>query len=116
MTKLGTKQISDMTNSELNEAIAFEVMGWHIDEFGYWMDADDEHTGYIAIIHPTIGWIPAADINQARACVDKLQKCNGSFVGIKNYDNIHGEVDGYSCPDNFARAMCEAMLMAKRAK
>ena len=119
-----TKQISDMTDYELNEAIAFEVMGWHIDEFGYWMDADDEHTGYIAIEHPTMGWIPTADLNQVIKCAEKfkgyeiLKSCYRKDYSVKVWEKF-GEVNrcaGKIISDNPARAMCEATLMAKRAK
>ena len=118
-----TDTISDMTDYELNEAIAFEVMGWHIDEFGYWMDANDEHTGYIAIEHPDMGWIPTADLNQAVRCVEgfaHITICKFVYgsplwdVTIENSAYSSGwPVARGAC---LARAICEAALMAVRAK
>ena len=111
------KEIKDMTDDELNEAIA-EFMGYERKKNLY-----ANESGLL------INFDPTHDLNQAFEAVKKLQTKNERiyhfacgtctyhdgevFVEIENITT--DDLIGHSDNDNIARAICEAVLMAVRA-
>jgi len=114
------KEISEMTNEELNYAIAVDVMGW---EYG-----DHFITGansYRIVGRKTTtytkanNWYPTTDYNQVFQVVEKMRSMGWSYV-------IGDEADIYYCKfinlyitcsdeaDTQQRAICEAALAAVR--
>lgn len=57
---------SKLTDTEINERLAIEVMGWHV-EGNIWFDADGGAHGYV---HSD--WNPSEDLNQMHAVEDRL--------------------------------------------
>ena len=129
--------ISEMTNEQLNEALAIEVMGWkkHPDMMGsWWIMDEDKFAGYIWKPHPPFAfdiWKPAEDMNQAVECLNYWLNVTGSLVEIKKMDNKYWEVElwrespktapenplnGVATDESFPRALSEAVLMAKRGE
>ncbi|HAC16942.1 MAG TPA: hypothetical protein DCE78_13505 [Bacteroidetes bacterium] len=116
------KEIKDLTDDELNEAAAIEVMGWHKSMGFFWKNIGTDGTDELIN-----NWNPTSDLNQAFEAVKKLQTKNERiyhfacgtyhdgevFVEIENITT--DDLIGHSDNDNIARAICEAALMAVRA-
>lgn len=126
------KEISKMTDEELDEAIAVEVMGWnkHPDMQGSWWVLDeDKFAGYywkerVPLIFYV--WNPTVDLNQAFEALEKvgywtmcrftgsLYHVSASLSGKDEEGSIHS---AHSLTrDDFACAICEAVLMAVRGE
>ena len=112
--------ISSMTNEQLAEALAVEVMGWGLDlienEWGlhYYRGADGK-----SVMDSRL-WQPCTDLNQAVECADYLANLGYSW-SVDNVENDHYHASVYRpsteriyfCDaDNPARALCEAVAMA----
>ena len=113
------KTISEMTDEELNNAVAVEVMGWHEQyERGYRAEWVGEHERDGEDVE---NWNPSTDIKQAFQVVEKMRSMGWSYV-------IGDEADIYYCKfinlyitcsdeaDTQQRAICHAALDAVRAK
>ena len=116
-------KVSEMTNDELSECLAIEVMGWEYrkkyESYYRWVDSKNYE-----LVCGKAEWNPAKDTNQTFECANKL--CNnkgGRYWGIR----ISPYIDGYfaefhskqeeifrACRNHPARALSEAVLMAKR--
>ncbi len=119
--------ISEMTNEQLNEALAIEVMGWILDSsvttgrLGLAWYCNEEMDDVIAVKN----WNPAEDLNQAVECAEKMYpelEIQLGRIGLKGYEvffmwfdeSIH---DGYyAVIPSPARAISEAVLMARRGE
>lgn len=116
------KQPNEMTDDELNSAMAIEVKGWQIG--GNMYIESLPHTYLEEPQYNTVmgisGWYPTADLNQARECVEA---CN--YHIMVRYDPLRDSHKWTVCghdskrvadTDNPARAICEAVLQAKRGE
>lgn len=75
---------STMTDSQLNEWLAVEVMGWHedSDHMNLWLDKDGE------ITTDKEDWQPARDLNKAVMCADYMANLGFSWT-VENVENDH---------------------------
>ena len=120
--------ISEMTNEELNEALAVEVMGWGM-ENGFFVSPTLKDGKEIVCF--VWEWTPTEDMNQAVECLNYWLNVTGSLVEIKKMDNKYWEVElwrespktapenplnGVATDESFPRALSEAVLMAKRGE
>lgn len=116
-----SKNISEMTDQELNDAVAIEVMGWHKQEDGIcWITSDDRYTGFLykkIADEELIGievsyWDPTHDLNQCMEChrIILFQLHNEEYLTAFDIVVWHpfGKVHAT------ARQRCIAMLMAVR--
>ena len=117
------KQPSEMTNQELNEALAVEVKGWH-KLLGFWYNESDE------IQCEREDWNPAEDLNQAVECAKKetyalrIDWCVGGeptcsawvWFPVENLDGERVNAEYMAIAESPARALSEAVLMAKRGE
>ena len=127
--------ISQMTNEQLNEALAIEVMGWVRDGDKYWSEmADGKAPRLWSFVGLCGEWNPAEDLNQAVECAGELYKMNDRNILLPAYEFIleqqsreyyrahmkwfAGRVqEGFYVVGNSpARALSEAVLMAKRGE
>ena len=108
---------SNMTDKELDEALALEVMEWLFwDGFYYGKDGGTEQ--------PYILWTPTTDLNQAFEVLEKYIDRKRNAVIHYNIDINYASIYEYGARDaigeskgkNLARAICEAVLTAKRGK
>jgi len=119
---------STMTNDQLDEWLAVNVMGWMLDlvenEWGlrYYRDADGK-----SVMDARL-WQPTCDLNQAVECAEKIGNGeNAAWAIVRNshnavelleYPKYRGECQNHfmdvykSYSDNPARALCEAVAMA----
>lgn len=111
------KQPNEMTNEELDEALAIEVMGWHI--FGYeWHELGGK---YVMDVND---WHPTTDLNQTWECLEKfkgyeiLKSCYRKNYSVRVWEEfgLVNRCAGTVVSDNLPRALCEAVLMAKRGE
>ena len=114
----------EMTDAELDEAMAKEVMGWRAKrsrmgnpEWFYWTDACDtcDNRKY------RLGdFRPTADLNQAVECARKwaYERDEEFWLMYKRQEDIFGCITsfGYESNKDPARAICEALLMAVRGE
>lgn len=114
--------ISSMTDEQLNEALAIEVMGWRKDAIGDWWVGKKDNI--MALKELVEDWQPCIDLNQAVECADYMANLgfNWSVDNIEN-DHYHASVYRpstehiYFCDANIpARALSEAVLMAVRGE
>ena len=127
---------SQMTNDQINERLAVEVMGWHRERNDYvdsrYRDADEYQwvDGEGRILYHVIKsetltaggsqhwWHPITDITQALMCTKKWVDENECTLGIY-YCGGNWTIDFYDfrCSlypiqgDSLPRALCEAILM-----
>jgi len=123
--------MNDMTDKELDEALALEVMGWHEGDTRCY-DIINRHffeRGFYfqdsgALVMPVNEWNPTKDKNQAfevlSKCIDRKRNAVIHYNIDINYASIYeygarGAI-GESKGKNLARAICEAVLTAKRGK
>ncbi len=116
---------STMTDSQLDEWLAVNVMGWHTGRVNphpsnqlNWYDKDDKDDNYVM---PCIRWQPTTDLNQAVKCADYVANLGFSW-SVDNVENDHYHASIYrpsteniyfcDATDNPARALCEAVAMA----
>lgn len=120
------KPINEMTDPEMDEAIAVEVMKWTLGdtdiEWGFrWLtDKDGKHVMDISL------WHPCKDMNQAWEAVYKFREGKELYtaMGIHHDGEHYAEIEdvakdkliGRSGNNNLARAICEALLMAVRGE
>ena len=118
---------NEMTDQELNEAIAIEVMGWH--EFmGWWCEERLSHRNAPDgkehwRKYKTKDWNPTHDLNQAWMLVEKFKGtslsvhiyCGFALNGVQISKNLK-EISFVEFKDNPARALSEACLTAKRGE
>lgn len=111
--------ISSMTDEQLNEALAIEVMKFRFwDGVYYSEDGREIELG---------DWQPTTDLNQAVGCAEKWINRRGHYrVRLEYQEDIYGwsyhaAIEHIYYADivnirnaNPARALCEAVLMAKR--
>ena len=117
------KPVSEMTNDELDEALAREVRGWGRDTNGAWWYMEvDKFSGYYwkwkaNNIFPM--WRPTSNQNQAIECAESMAYITMCRVGFdanwhvtidKNSDSKFCGAFNTSLP----RAICEAVLTAAR--
>ena len=121
------KQPNEMTDREMDEALATEVMGWTV--------GGDMFLEPLPSISPSVepwwdtvifreDWQPTTNLNQAWECLglyDGQVHINNGYKGwyieLLKYNNSTQYIDAYSANnENPARAICEAVLMAKRCE
>lgn len=124
--------ISAMTNAELDEALAVEVMGWRYYK-GLWFDVKGDDTNLRSYeyciaegIDPDIyAWIPTADIGQAMMCLDEVRRHHIIVIESRPYVECWSirltTWDKQACQwevsnETLERAICEAVLKATRKK
>jgi len=111
---------STMTDDQLDEWLAVNVMGWMLDlvenEWGlrYYRGTDGK-----SVMDARL-WQPTRDLNQAVMCAEKWKKVaeernieivytwSGYHIQLRVVDKVVGK----SKVDEFARALCEAVCMA----
>lgn len=120
------KPIPEMTDAELDEAMAVEVRGWMksippmVGLYQY-PSSDGTHTVY--------SWQPSTDLNQAWECADEMNKrgwileLGYEYRGVRP-NGLPMQYRAYADDDKQwlealsespARAVCEALLMAARS-
>lgn len=116
---------NEMTDEELNEAMAVEVMGLEIDAKGWVYTHPLKDAGFMAR-----SWHPTHDLNQVWECVEHwLKECGEWDFGIyRSWKNdilyweawltneLGAEVNIEATNIDPARAICEALLMAVRSE
>lgn len=117
--------ISSMTDEQLAEALAIEVMGWkkYCNFEGRECFKNDDDWHWIE------DWQPCTDLNQAVECAENWQgqsSCRYVVIQRQAYDAPPSLVDLWECKlvdiendfrtlnESPARALCEAVLMAVR--
>jgi len=111
---------STMTDDQLDEWLAVNVMGWMLDlvenEWGlrYYRDADGK-----SVMDARL-WQPTTDLNQAVKCADYVANLGFSW-SVDNVENDHYHASIYrpsteniyfcDATDTPARALCEAIAM-----
>lgn len=124
--------ISSMTDSELNEALA-EWRGWHKRQTGtgypwYWCEPDYmedslyRHSGKSVMMCSE--WQPTTDLNQAVECAEKwknvAEERNIAIVytwsGYHIQFRVGNKIVGETKVDDLPRALCEAVLVAVRGE
>ena len=112
---------SKLTDSEIDELMATEIMGWYIDR-----DRIDKIPYYVSMqsgnVMPVDEWHPSCDLNQVWECEDELYKMpNIIDLGIESKIEekyarlLKIKILCWECHDVIhatARKRCEAMLMA----
>ena len=107
------KQPNEMTDREMDEALATEVMGWTV--------GGDMFLEPLPSISPSVepwwdtvifreDWHPTENLNQAIECAEKY--CYRSIDYFLNCGDMASETREITSP----RALCEAVLMAKRGE
>jgi len=112
---------SEMTDEQLNEACAIEVMEWHE---GIGALKDEWHGKQGVYIMPKASWNPIHDLNQAWMLTEKILGDSGevavSFQRGKYWAKLIRHYKILACPyigkESLAHALSEACLMAKRGK
>ena len=122
------KTISEMTDEELNNAVAVEVMGWYEQydalawEWAYWSTEKDaevaENTDFDFYLNE---WNPCEDIRQAWQVVEKMRSMGWSYVvgdeaGIYYCKFINLYITCSDEANTQQRAICQAALDAVRNK
>ena len=126
------KQPNEMTDPELNEATAIEVMRWQKDGSDWWKS---HSIGHHQIMSSLNNWHPTTDLNQAIECLHEYAQIGEELDGywsthphlwsISNGDSDSLDVCiggksfvqvGQKELDKLPRAICEAVLMAKRGE
>lgn len=118
--------ISNMTDEQLNEALAIEVMGWTEKERYYQSDGTT-YKFYVYGDNKTCvkeNWNPTHDLNQAFEVLDKwhsFSTCNISHAIYRNGEKYLVTLDCLPFQSvaqvkhkSLARAICEAVLTVVR--
>jgi len=113
-------EISEMTNEELNNAVAVEVMGWK----KYIPPGDEKFAKYVLndnleLAHYCFSWKPAENNDAAWQVMEKMLKLGWSYVigdesGIRYCKFINLYITCSTESDTQQRAICEAALNAIR--
>ena len=120
-------EISEMTNEELNNAVAVEVMGWK----KYIPPGDEKFAKYVLndnleLAHYCFSWKPTENNDAAWQVAERINKL-GYLVIIKTWPKEYGNLPScslvnkdndraFSIATTANRAICEAALMATRNK
>jgi hypothetical protein len=115
---------SQMTNEQVNERLATQVMGWHDSECGWWADGIDNVKFFITERDKqddsdTV-WNPAEDLNQAVMCAEKWTNSVENGRIFTEYSNTTWQVAAMRkgathialIADTLPRALSEAILQA----
>jgi hypothetical protein len=110
---------SEMTNEQLNEAVAVEVMGWEwCPKLLRWV-----HGPTLADTTSKREWFPSTDISAAFSVVEKMQNDTGLYpdfieaIRTAREETPFKSVEGwlFSLPaEIFARVVSEAAILASR--
>ena len=119
---------STMTDSQLDEWLAVNVMGWHLTVYGMVGHWENDNGWFMANANiPTNRsevphWNPAdpEHLHQAVDCAEKWKKVAEernieivyTWSGYRIQLRIGNKIVGESKVDEFARALCEAVAMA----
>ena len=98
------KPVSEMTDTEIDEALAVDVKGWHLDD-GLWRDEYGRLLYYDAL---PVKWHPTTNPDQAIECAESY--CYRSVDYFLNCGDMASENRKIASP----RAICEAVLRAVR--
>ena len=107
------KPVSEMTDDEIDEALAVDVKGWHL-EGTLWKDKNDR------VLCSHYNWHPTSNQNQAIELTEKMAfvtTCKVSSSGNEWHVMVDKDDDGKFCGSfntSLSRAICEAVLMAVR--
>ena len=110
--KMTTKPISEMTDQEIDSALA-EMMGWDHSMGAYWelcgeTDADE-------LVYLERDWHPHDDLNQVWECEEKIIKLGlvekYSRIICGSVSVIQGKTMLFNIMHSTARQRCKAMLM-----
>ena len=110
------KQPNEMTDREMDEALATEVMGWHpVEREGGWY----LRVGEVGIRKDN--WHPTENLNQAVECAWETSYITINKFADKKKWRVTVDYKGDGCYCNsfntsLARAICEAVLIAKRGE
>jgi len=102
-------------NKDLNDLMATDVMGWHLDNHtrSYWLDEREEDTGF-----DWVAWHPAGtddkSMGQAMRCADEMKlDINISKSGRKWWPDIEDMYFGPVVPlVELPKAICECIAEA----
>ena len=102
-------EIQKMTDSQINEAIATEVMGWNV-LVGDYMDWYRKDRRFM---QPVDSWNPTQDLNQCYEAEEKIIENNLQKKYLKMLESMCF-LTTFGMVHATARQRCEAMLAAVR--